>query len=228
MQCGPSSIEPVGGGGYQCRPQLQEERLAKDAHPSGAVTREEDGRIAPDPLAAVLPALATLGTIASIAAINWVARAPSNTRPKSRRKASAALRDLESNCLGLQDIFRRLGRSFAEPGRDGASATLPVKFGVHGRSLGIGAFSGYQQLVNDIASSLVLASQNCFDVMCAIEDGEIEPPESVYFGFGEQQERLNALIQNRATLRTSVDTGAEIAEELTRLVRELRRHQRPA
>jgi len=46
---------------------------------------------------------------------------------------------------------------------------------------------------------LVLASQNAFDVMSAVEDGEINPPDKLFFGFGEQQERLNKLIQARAT-----------------------------
>ena len=79
----------------------------------------------------------------------------------------------------------------------------------------------YQQLMNDIASMLVLASQNAFDVMTAIEDGDIDAPEEVFFGFGEQQERLNKIIQERVTLRIAVDTGAEVAEKLTALVREL-------
>jgi hypothetical protein len=33
------------------------------------------------------------------------------------------------------------------------------------------------------------------------------------------------LIQNRATLKVAVDGGAEIAERLTQLVRELKRHR---
>jgi hypothetical protein len=72
---------------------------------------------------------------------------------------------------------------------------------------------------------LVLASQNAFDVMSAVEDGEIDAPEEVFFGFGEQQERLNKLIQMRATLKASVDTGAEVALRLTELVRELKKHR---
>ena len=79
--------------------------------------------------------------------------------------------------------------------------------------------------MNDVASMLVLASQNAFDVMCAVEDGEINAPEEIYFGFGDCQERLNKLIQNRATLKAAVDTGAEVAERLTVLVRELKKHR---
>jgi hypothetical protein len=72
---------------------------------------------------------------------------------------------------------------------------------------------------------LVLASQNAFDVMCAVEDGEVEAPETLYFAFGECQERLNKLIQTRATLKVAVDSGAEIAERLTHLVRELKKYR---
>jgi hypothetical protein len=82
--------------------------------------------------------------------------------------------------------------------------------------------------MNDIASMLVLAAQNAFDVMTAIEDGDIDAPEEIFFGFGEQQDRLNALLQSRATLRLAVDTGADIAERLIALVRELKTYQKPA
>ena len=51
------------------------------------------------------------------------------------------------------------------------------------------------------------------------------PPEELFFGFGEQQERLNKLIQARATLKASVDTGAEVAVALTELVRALKKHR---
>jgi hypothetical protein len=36
---------------------------------------------------------------------------------------------------------------------------------------------------------------------------------------------LNKLIQMRATLKASVDTGAEVALRLTELVRELKKHR---
>jgi len=61
--------------------------------------------------------------------------------------------------------------------------------------------------------------------MCAVENGEVDAPETLYFAFGECQERLNKLIQNRATLKVAVDSGAEIAERLTQLVRELRKYR---
>ena len=72
---------------------------------------------------------------------------------------------------------------------------------------------------------LVLASQNAVDVMSAVEDGEVDAPETLFFGFGEQQERLNKVIQARAALRVSVETGADVATKLTELVRELNKHR---
>jgi len=187
---------------------------------------EDDRRVAPDPLAAVLPAIAALGTIASIAAVNWAAADAPSARARSKRKPAAALRDFESNCIGLRDIFRRLGRMLGERSADAVPSSLPLKFGVHGRTVTVAQFSAYQQLVNDIASSLVLSTQNSFDVMCAIEDGAIEPPEALYFAFGEQQERLNKLLVDRASLKAAVDTGREVADALSALVGELKSYHR--
>jgi len=79
--------------------------------------------------------------------------------------------------------------------------------------------------MNDVASMLVLASQNAFDIMCAVEDGEIAAPEQIYFGFGEQQDRLNKLIQERAPLKSLVESGLEIADALQGLVAEFRKHR---
>ena len=186
---------------------------------------EADSRIAPDPFAAVLPALAALGAISSIATINWAARERTPERSRARRKASSALRELETCCLGLTQIFARFQRNpklFAGEGGQGSS---PLKFGVHGPRVSGERGRLYQQLMNDVASMLVLAAQSSFDVMCAVEDGEINAPEAVYFGFGDCQDQLNKLIQNRATLKGSVDTGAEVAERLTALVRELKKHR---
>jgi hypothetical protein len=173
----------------------------------------------------VLPALATLGTIASIAAVNWAAQERTPDRSKPRRKASVALRDLESCCLGLQEIFRRLHRHPKLFAGEGSAAASPLKFGVHGPRIDPNTARMFQQLMNDIASMLVLGSQNAFDVMSAVEDGEIAAPEELFYGFGEQQERLNKLIQGRATLKVSVETGLDIADKLTALVRELRSHK---
>lgn len=186
---------------------------------------DSDTRIAPDPFTAVLPAIAALGALASIAAINWVAQEKTPERARVKRKANVALRDFESCCLGLQEIFRRFHRHPRMFAGEGAPASSPLKFGVHGPRVAPDAARLYQQLINDIASMLVLASQNSFDVMAAIEDGEIDAPEALFYGFGEQQERLNQLIAQRATLKQTVETGLDVADKLTGLARELRKHK---
>jgi hypothetical protein len=206
-----------GGGG---RSRAEE----KKPEPRPAVS-EGETRLAPDPFTAVLPALAALGAIASIATINWTAQERTPERARAKRKAGTALRDLETCCLGLQEIFRRFQRNPRLFAGEGAPASSPLKVGVHGPRVGTDAARLFQQLINDVASMLVLASQNAFDVMSAVEDGEINAPEELFFGFGEQQERLNKLIQARATLKASVDTGAEVAQRLTELVRELKKHR---
>ncbi len=194
-----------------------------------AAGEPEDGgdtRMAPDPFTAVLPALAALGAVASIASINWAAQDKTPERAKARRKATTALRDLETCCMGLSEIFRRFQRNPRLFAGEGAAAASPLKFGVIGARVPADGARLFQQLVNDVASMLVLAAQNSFDVMCAVEDGEIDAPEELFFAFGEAQERLNKLIQGRATLKVSVDTGLELAERLTTLVRELKKHRK--
>ena len=193
--------------------------------PGALFESEGETRTAPDPFTAVLPALAALGAIASIATINWSAQEKTPDRAKAKRKASMALRDMETCCLGLQEIFRRFLRNPKLFAGDGASASSPLKFGVHGPRVGTDAARLFQQLVNDVASMLVLASQNAVDVMSAVEDGEVDAPETLFFGFGEQQERLNKVLQARATLKVSVETGADVATKLTELVRELKKHR---
>lgn len=197
--------------------------LAQDAPKASIKAEESNTRIAPDPFAAVLPALAALGAIASIAAVNWVAQERTPDRTRTKRRAAVALRDLESCCMGLQDVFRRFQRNPTLFAGEGRSTASPLKFGVHGSRIAPDAARLYQQSMNDIASMLVLATQNSFDVMSAIEDGEFEPPEELFFGFGEQQEILNGLIAQRATLRSGIETGLSVAEQLTTLVRALRR-----
>jgi hypothetical protein len=198
------------------------EEKKPEARPSAS---EGETRLAPDPFTAVLPALAALGAIASIAAINWTAQERTPDRARSKRKAGTAIRDLETCCLGLQEIFRRFQRHPKLFAGEGAPASSPLKFGVHGPRVGTDQARLFHQLINDVASMLVLASQNAFDVMSAVEDGEINAPEELFFGFGEQQERLNKIIQARATLKASVDTGAEVALRLTELVRALKKHR---
>jgi hypothetical protein len=189
---------------------------------------DADTRMPPDPFAAVLPALAALGAITSIAAINWSGQEKTSARTRTKRKTSSSLRDLETCCLGLCGIFQRFQSHPNVFAGEGGQASAPLKFGVHGRRIRADAQRLYLRLMNDIASQLVLSAQNAFDVMTAIEDGDINAPEEVFFAFGEQQDRLNTIIQTRATLRVAVDTGAEIAQRLTELVRELRKYQKPA
>ena len=181
-----------------------------------------DTRLAPDPFAAVLPALAALAAIGSIATINWAAQERTPERAKAKRRPSATLKDLETCCLGLVEIFRRFQRHPKLFAGEGAPASSPLKFGVHGPRVPAEAARVYQQTVSDTASMLVIASQSAFDLMCAVEDGEIEAPEDLFYGFGEQQERLNRLIQQRATLKASVDTGADVALKLAALATELK------
>ena len=197
--------------------------MERDAKKS--IKGDADMRTAPDPLAAILPALAALGAIASIAAINWVAQERTPDRARSRRRAGMALRDLESCCLGLQEIFKRFMKNPKLFGGEGAPTAAPMKFGVYGPRVDADTARLYQQLVNDVASMLVLAAHNSFEAMSAIEDGEINAPEEVFFGFGEQQERLNKLLTQRPALKPTVETGLDIAERMTMLVRELKRHR---
>lgn len=196
-----------------------ENKGAQDPAPEG------DTRAAPDPFAVVLPAIAALGAVASIATINWTSEDKTADRSRSKRRAGTALRDLETCCLGLAEIFRRFQRNPRLFAGEGAQGSSPLKFGVHGPRVNSDTSRLYHQIMNDVASMLVLASQNAFDVMCAVEDGEINAPDELFFGFGECQDRLNKLIQNRATLRQSVDTGVEVSDRLTALVRELKRHR---
>ena len=173
----------------------------------------------------MLPAIAALGAIASIATINWMAQERTPDRARAKRKAEhGAARSREPAASACTEIFRRFQRN---PGCSPAKARVRLAAEVRRARPARRADAArlYQQLVNDVASMLVLASQNAFDVMCAVEDGEINAPEQLFFGFGEQQERLNKLIQDRATLKATVDTGVEVAERLTELVRELKKHR---
>ena len=72
---------------------------------------------------------------------------------------------------------------------------------------------------------LVLASQASFDATNAIEDGDFNPPEQLFYRFGEAQEKLNALLAGRASTKSSVETTLAIAENLVVLVRELKTHK---
>ncbi len=197
--------------------------LTKGSEP---VAESADTRIAADPVAVVLGAISALGAVASIAAVNWMAEDRSPERPRSKRKADAAVKDLERCCVGLQELFKRLHQSpklFA--GEGSSSASSPLKFGVHGSRVGAKDIRLLQQSVQDVASMMVLATQNALDVMAAIEDGELEPPDELFYGFGEAQEKLNKLLSERVTLKETVDQATMVAVDLTKLVQQLKDHR---
>lgn len=200
--------------------------MAKGARNEAQHEASTDTRIAPDPFSVVLPALSALGAIASIAAVNWMAEERTPERSRAKRKAGVALKDLESCCIGLQEIFKRLHKSPRLFGGEGSSSPgAPLKFGVHGPRIGPSDAKLFKQSINDVASMLVLAAQNAFDVMSAIEDGALNPPDEVFYGFGEAQEQLNKLLTERATLKDTVDGGTRIALDLTKLVQELKKYK---
>ncbi len=200
--------------------------MAKGSEADQGGEASADTRIAADPVAIVLGAVATLGVVASIAAVNWMAEDRSEERPRSKRKAGAAVKDLERCCVGLQELFKRLHQSpklFA--GEGSSSASSPLKFGVHGPRVGARDMRLLQQVVQDVASMMVLATQNSLDVMAAIEDGELAPPDELFYGFGEAQEKLNKLLSERVTLKETVDRATMVAVDLTRLVQQLKDHR---
>ncbi|MEL6298106.1 MAG: hypothetical protein AAFV26_09530 [Pseudomonadota bacterium] len=190
--------------------------------PAKPATSGSDTRIAPDPLIVVLPALSALAAVTCITSVTWATQEPSAERTRAKRKAASALRDLETCCVGLDEVFSRLKRNRNLFGGTGAAAAAPIKFGVHGPRVTPDETRLFHQLMNDTVSMLVLATQNAFDVMAAIEDGELKPPEHVIDGLGEAQDTLNQLMGDKVALRVAVDSGAEIAQRLLGYVREIK------
>ncbi|MCH9765200.1 MAG: hypothetical protein K0U34_04305 [Alphaproteobacteria bacterium] len=182
-------------------------------------------RIAPDVSTAVLPALAALGAVASIAAVNWIAEDATAKKPEAKRRATVAVQELETCCSGLAEIFRRFDRHPDLFAAEGRTKGTPLKFGVQGGRVAATASATYNLLINDVAAMLVLASQNACAVMAAVEDGEIDAPDAVFIAFGECQDELNHVLQVRASLRDCIDKGIEIADRLTALIRELKKYQ---
>ncbi len=176
-----------------------------------------DQGAATDPLTAILPAIAALGCICSIAAVLWVGREPDAAKQKPRRKPAVAVRDLETDCLVLQEVFRRLARNLKAAANEHNGATQPLKFGLH--QLDIAPDS----LIADIARVLPSVSQNANDVMRAVESGAIEAPEAVFYGLGDCQERLNRLLMERASIRVMIGQGLGLSERLTEYVQTLKR-----
>jgi hypothetical protein len=184
----------------------------------------EAARIIPDPLAAVLPALSALGAITSIASVHWIGETRESVPQRPRRKTSLVLRDLENDCLRLQEIFKRLFRAMRVIGDERSIATAPFKFGLSAVRSDGDTQRFILSALDDTGRVLATVGSNAFDVMCAIEDSHIEAPESLFFAFGEMQERLNRLIAERASVKAIVETGLDTAVKLTGLVIELKRH----
>lgn len=206
-------------------------KTAAEARASEApanATRNHDTRVGPDPLTLILPALAALGGIASIAALNWAARASFDAdRRHGRRNAAVVLRNLERDCLDLQDAFKRLVRGLPGITSGGGTTSLPMKFGVHGLDVTPQTYPIYQSLLTSLSSLVARTSQHSYDLMGAIEDGAIDPPEEVFFAFSDQQERLNQLLAHpRPSLKATVETGFDIAVKLTGLIDELGAYRR--
>lgn len=199
---------------------------AKPAAPTASPEAGRDGgRTAPEPLTLLLPAMAALGAIASIAAVAYTAEDRTSERPKVKRRTDAILRDLEISAAGVAELLRRIKRNGRLFGLEGPAGGAAMKFGLTGRRAEAGLENLYHQIANDLATMLVLATQNAFECISAVEDGEIEAPEAVYQGFAEAQEHLNGLIAQRASARAVVDKGIEIAQVLTTLVRQLKQHR---
>jgi hypothetical protein len=110
-------------------------------------------------------------------------------------------------------------------GLEGSTSAVAPKFGLGSQRVDVATGQLYHQLVNDMATMLVLATQNSFDAINAIEDGEIQAPEEVFFGFGEAQQKLNALLAQRAGVRSMVEGCVGIGEQLTGLIRQLKQYK---
>ena len=136
------------------------------------------------------------------------------------------MRELEADCELLIDIFKRLTRALKMFGGERMVQSSSFKFGLQGLKITPTAVAWHQTLVADIGRVLASSSKNAFEVMCAIEDGAFDAPETLFYGFGECQERLNTLLAERSNLKGSVESGLAIAEELARLVQELKRYRR--
>ena len=190
--------------------------------PITAAPAGQNGRAAPEPLTLVLPVLAALGAISSIAVVAWVAQDRTGDRPRVKRRIDVILKDLETSCLGLNEILRRIKRHGRLFGLDGPNGAAAFKLGLNNARKEPAAGQMYHQIVNDLATMLVLATQNSFDTINAIEDGEIIAPESLFYGFAEAQEKLNVLMSQRTGIRGLVDGAMEVADHLAKLVQQLK------
>jgi len=198
---------------------------AKDQSPPQAKPPALPGRAAPEPLAVILPAIAALGSVASIAAVAWLAEERTAGRPRVKRRLDVILRDLETSCLGTAEILRRVIRQSPMFGLQGTTSHSPMKFGLLGTRVDAQQGQTYIHLMNDVATMLVLAAQASFDATNAIEDGDIDPPEALFHDFGKAQDRLNTLLSTRTSTKATVEAALAIAESLSGLVRQLKGHR---
>lgn len=189
---------------------------------AGTVNSDRMTRLAPDPVAAILCAVAALAAVASIAAINWVAEDERTDAAANRRRPKNTLRDLERNCLGLRDVLKRLERNLQLFSGDRGSIATAIKFGVHAIQVPQGSFALHQAVVTEIAALFDETSRNSFEVMCLIEDGVLDPPEETFFQFAEVQERLNNILINRIALKPTIEEAIHIADQLAALVQSLK------
>jgi hypothetical protein len=195
------------------------------AAPGAAPKLPDTGRAAPEPLSIILPAIAALGSIASIAAVTWLAEDRTGDRPKVKRRVDVVLKDLETSCLGTAEILRRVIRHSPMFGLLGATSAAPMKFGLLGARVDPQQGQIYIHLINDVATMLVLAAQASFDATNAIEDGDLTPPEELVYKFGDAQAKLTVLLSSRAPLKTTVETALAIAEAMVVPVRALKLHR---
>ena len=190
-----------------------------------AASAGERGRTAPESVSLVLPALAALGAISSIAAVAYLATDREGDRQRVKRRGDSILKDLETSCLGIAEILRRLKRRAHLLGIDGPAGAAALKFGLNAVRVDAAGGPLYHQLVNDMATMLVLATQSSVDVMSAIEDGEIEASDEMLEKFAAAQEQLNALLVQRAGIRPMVDGCLDVAQRLAIEVTGLRRRE---
>lgn len=173
-------------------------------------------RLPCDPAAVILPALSALGAIAAIAVVPLVGVERTPARGGIRRKPHGAVRDLETDCLQLQEIFGRLEKRLKSAPGGKAVAASPLKFGLYGVDLADTAMAA------EIARVLGSAMRNSGDVMRAMEEGTVPAPEDLCLRFGECQEKLSKLVIERASVRVAIEEGGAIATRLTELVVKLK------
>ncbi|MEL6289837.1 MAG: hypothetical protein AAFQ42_14675 [Pseudomonadota bacterium] len=179
-------------------------------------------RLAPDPVSNVLVAIGALASVASIAALNWVVETDLEEPAGNRRKPRAVLRELEKQCHAIAEVLRRLERNLLLFSDAQGSAATPIKFGVHAIQVPSGSMGLHQSIVGELASLFDATARTTAETMALVSDGEIEPPEDVYFAFADVQSRLNTLLVERRSLRTTITASIDIATKLGELVQSMR------